>query len=381
MTLRSFILGGLILSAYYPFQAIALPKPIFYEPLETQAPIQGGAVLMNPTKLGSGKFGEAALLERRTLNLLKEPNSNEENAWILLNGASANGTLIELPPQGEARQVVDQLSPEKIYCFSVYARATSENSAKIALSWDGAIPDNRQQFSLTQEWKRIWISGKTMEGSATVSLIGINGSIEIERPQFEAGGSVPTSYITGDMRGVSGLIWRPTEREFDQNHGSVSFWIKADWVGETLSTSVMLFRSFHEYMDEWKEMPSVITLNIWALDPEARDWRYAINLRVADKNLKESALSVPLEHLKKDWNHIALTWDFSDQKSGRISLYINGVQVGALNNLVTNGMESAAEVAFGQGVGGYLDGWLDEVRIYADELSSEDIKALSEGKE
>ena len=128
-------------------------------------------------------------------------------------------------------------------------------------------------------------------------------------------------------------------------------------------------------------MPSVITLNVWALDPEARDWRYALNLSVVDRNLKNHALSVPLHYLTKDWNHIALTWDLSDPKGGRASLYINGEQAGALNGLVTGGMETASEVAFGQGVGGYLDGWLDEVRVYANELSAEDVKTLSSGKE
>lgn len=368
--LSIFAVGGLSLAPLF-----ALPEPVFHELLDTTQPVQANTTLMNPTTLGDGKIGMAALLERRTLNLLKELGE----AWILLDGASVQGSLLRLPAKGEARQVVEQLDPDKIYCFSIYARSVSAKPAKIALSWDGASQDNREEFSLTSEWKRVWVSGKTLEGAATVTMTGLEGEAEVERPQFEAGGSVPTTYITGEMRGVSGLIWHPSEGEFDQTRGSVSFWMKGDWVGETLSTSIMMFRSFHEYKEDWKEMPSVITLNVWALDPEARDWRYALNLSLVDKNLKNHALSVPLHYLTKDWNHIALTWDLSDPKGGRASLYINGEQVGALNALVTGGMESASEVAWGQGVGGYLDGWLDDVSVYASELSGEDVKTLSKG--
>lgn len=369
--------AGLLLAA----PLYALPEPIFYEPLDTLKPVQPNTTLMNPTELGEGKIGAAVLLERRTLNLLKAPGTESKDAWMLLNGASFNDSVLKLPASGEARQTVSSLSPDKIYCLSVYARSSSAQSAKISLGWDGSVPDNRQEFTVGRDWKRVWVSGETVEGSATVIMTAVEGAVEIERPQFEMGGSVPTSYITGDMRGVSGLVWRPTEGEFDPTRGSISFWMKADWVGETLSSSVMLFRSFHEYKEEWKEMPSVITLNVWALDPDARDWRYAINLGIVDKKLKSHALSVPLQHLKKGWNHVALTWDFSDPKGGRATLYINGEQVGALNNLVTSGMEPASEVAFGQGIGGYLDGWLDEARVYSTELSAEDVKTLAEGKE
>lgn len=359
----------------------AVPEPVFYEPLDTLKPMQPNTTLMNPTELGEGKIGAAVLLEHRTLNLLKASGTEPKDAWMLLNGANFNGSVLKLPASGEARQTVSSLSPDKIYCLSVYARSSSDQAAKISLGWDGSVPDNRQEFTVDRDWKRVWVSGETVEGSATVIMTAVEGAVEIERPQFEMGGSVPTSYITGDMRGVSGLVWRPSEGEFNQTRGSVAFWMKGDWVGETLSASIMLFRSFHEYKEEWKEMPSVITLNVWALDPEARDWRYALNLSITDKNLQRQTLSVPLGQLSKGWNHIALTWDLSDQANGRVTLYINGEAVGSLDHLVTNGMDSATEVAFGQGVGGYLDGWLDETRVYSTELTAEEVKALAEVQE
>ncbi|MBE2204318.1 MAG: LamG domain-containing protein [Chthoniobacterales bacterium] len=367
-------------------------EPIFRESLDAATPEQGNVKLLTPTAVGDGRVGGAVLLERRTENLLREVSlqSPATDAWILLDGGTIQQGHLTLPEGAAARQVIPSLETkiagvkaEGIYCFSLSARAAKGDTARIALSWDGAETESVKEFTVGREWQRIWIAARNGagSGSTTVTVRGVEGTVDVEKPQFEEGGTVPTSFLDSEVRGVSGLVWMPEENAFDQNKGTISFWIKPEWAGETMTGAKTLFQSSREELPDWKEMKSVIVLNAWLTRPEANDWQYGLNLRITDKALKSTSLSVPLHELTKDWHHIALTWDLSNPQDGRAAIYIDGELRASDDQIHSSGMEPATAVFFGQGGGGYLDGWLDEARIYNVELSANDVKVLSEAKE
>ena len=233
---------GLVLAlvgAMSPSQVSAAPEPKFYEPMESLKGVSPGATLDSPSALGEGRVGQAVLLERRTENLLKDAalaNSGAKD-WIRLGGATlADGKLL-LPQGAVARQVVGGLEADKRHCFSVFARAKT-GTAKLAVEWGGSADPNRREFDLGTDGKRVWVSGKSVGGSGTPTLTSVAGTVEIEKPQFEARASFPTSFLASGKRGVSGLSWKGTEALFNATEGTASFWIKPNWTGETSDESV-----------------------------------------------------------------------------------------------------------------------------------------------
>jgi len=377
------------IAAYFSMAALVFAAdPILYEPLDNAKPLTPAVQLETPTMFGPGKIGEAVLLESRTQNLLGDADLSQAGspAWILMDGAEHPAGQLVIPTGAAVRQVVSDLKDSKFYCFSVYARSKTDKPARLSLGWDGAPTDGVREFAMTSEWTRIWVSGKLDQpGSSTVTIRGLEGVAQVERPQFEASGSVPTSYFVGDdstpIRGVSGLVWRPGDGEFNPIQGTVSFWFKPDWAGETMNGGKTLLLIGGDEEKPFTERTSMIMLCAWLTDRDATDWQYGINLTISDRKGKRYGLTVPANDLTKDWHHLAIAWNLADKANGRVAIYIDGEQRSSSDGLQTDGMEDALKVAFGQGLGGYLDGWLDEVRIYKEELPAAEIQKLSKGKE
>ncbi len=377
-----------LLSAAVFLAAPVLPapaaEPIFHEALETTTPTGPNVTLQAPSAIGEGRFGSAALLEARTLNHFSNAalHTAAPESWILMGGALLREGQLVLQKGSLARQVVDGLTPGGLYCFSLVAASTDGRPARFTLDWDGADADNTEEFEVTsKEPVRFWVSGKAMGGSATATVRGVSGSASITQPQFEAGGTHPSSFIEKGPRGVSGLTWKPGEGEFNLTQGSASFWVKPLWAGGTFSSAKTLFAAANDPETDWKEARSAVILNAWLLDPSRRDWGYALVLRITDRNRKSEVLSAPIHDLTPEWHHVAITWNFSDPENGRAAIYLDGAVVTQADRVACEGLEDANSVAFGQGQGGYLGGWLDEARTYKTELGAEEIQQLSRGEE
>ncbi|MCC7518276.1 MAG: LamG domain-containing protein [Verrucomicrobiae bacterium] len=358
--------------------AMAAPEPKFYEPMDSIKAVSSGASLDAPTALGEGRVGSAVLLERRTENLFKDAAFADANSrdWIRLGGAQiANGAL-KLPQGAMTRQVVGGLEAGKLYCFSVFARASS-GSGKLAVEWAGGVEPNRREFDLTSEWKRVWVFEKSVGGSATATLTAVRGGIEIEKPQFEYGASFPTSFLAVGKRGVSGLIWKSDEPLFSATEGTVSFWIKPNWFGETSDQAMSLFCMMKDPSEVWNKSKSSIQFNAWILDPSFKDWRYAMNLIVSDAKGAQKSLTIPLQELAPGWHLLILTWNLNKAGEGRIAIYVDGEARASADQLALQGLDGPTWMAVGQRMGGYLDGWLDEVRIYDRELDAATVRELS----
>lgn len=369
-----------LVSALSSSQVFAAPEPKFYEPMESLKGVSPGAMLDSPSALGEGRVGQAVLLERRTENLLKDGTLANPSAkdWIRLGGATlADGKLL-LPQGAVARQVVGGLEADKRHCFSVFARAKA-GTAKLAVEWGGSAEPNRREFDLGTDAKRVWVSGKSVGGSVTPTLTSVAGTVEIEKPQFEARASFPTSFLASGKRGVSGLSWKGTEPLFNATEGTASFWIKPNWVGETSDDGMSVFFMMKDPSENWNKSKSSLQLNVWQLDPAFHDWRYAMNLVVSDQQGVQKSLSVPTQDWTPGWHHLALAWNLGKAGEGRVVIYVDGEARATAEHLALQGMEGPAWMAFGQGLGGYLDGWLDEVRVYDRELDAGAVKELSRG--
>lgn len=376
----SLVLGVILALAPLarPLALQAAPEPKFYEPLESLRAISPGATLGAPSAQGEGRVGQAVLLERRTENHFRDAEWNNPNSkeWIRLNGAKISNGRLELSRGAMARQVVENLEAKKLYCFSVYARAKS-GSAKLVIEWSGSEEPNRREFDLGTEGKRVWVFGRSVGGSGTATLTSAEGAIEIEKPQFEDRISFPTSFLASGKRGVSGLTWKSGEALFDATEGTASFWIKPNWIGETSDNGMSLFFLMRDPSEAWNKARSAIQLNVWVTDPSLRDWQYAVNLRVSDQKGDQKSLMVPLQDWTPGWHHLAVVWNLRKSGDGRVILYVDGEARASADHLPLQGMEGPTWMAFGQGLGGYLDGWLDEVRVYDRELDAAAVRELS----
>lgn len=289
--------------------------------------------------------------------------------------------MMVVPQGGMLRQVTPSLTAEKLYCFSVYARAAGAGAARLSLEWGGSEESNLKEFEVAKEWKRMWVAGRSLGGAATPTVKGLAGRVEIERPQFETGSTFPTSFIVKGPRGVSGMVWRGegTAPLFNATQGTVSLWIKPNWAGETADTGFSIFAMHRDPEEDWKTAHSAMILNAWLLKPTAKDWQYALNLTIGDQDGKQKGFSIPAQELKPEWHHIAIVWNLVELGKSLVAVYLDGKQALRNESLPLQGMEGIRQVTFGRSGGGYLDGWLDEVRIYDQALGEDAIRELAKG--
>ncbi len=360
-------------------RAGAAPEPVFYEPMESNKACTPGARIDNPTTMGEGRFGKAALLERRTENMLKDTELDGGGAtpWILLNGARLDGGKLTLPSKGTARQVVEGVKDGALHCFSVYARAVG-GTGRIALSWEGGGMPVRKEADLSSDWTRLWIAGRTTGGAVTLTLQSLSGTLEVEKPQFEMGTGFPTEFLARGIRGVSGVIWQGSQPLFNAIQGTVSFWFKPNWAGQISDNGISLFCLKHNPEDVSQQASSSISISAWLKDKEAHDWRYAICIVARDQGKNEKQIIIPAQDLAPGWHHLAMAWNFAKVGEGRLTVCLDGEVRATADRLTLNGMEGPQWVSFGQNGGGYLDGWLDEARIYDQELDAAFIHKLSQ---
>ncbi|MBI4025745.1 MAG: LamG domain-containing protein [Verrucomicrobia bacterium] len=385
-TINLLLAGGL---TSFLLNAAELPKPVFYENMDTLKTETGDAALNTPSKLDAGKTGDAVLLERRTENLFAEATlpAKDSKVWILLTGAAwesydgdekeIEGQVV-LPAGGIVRQRVEGLKEGKLYCFSTHLYPVKGGSGKVSMEWSGSEESNAREFEVPKEGKRCWVWGRCLGGSAVATLKCVAGKVKMDRPQFERGSTFPTSFVAKGPRGVSGLIWKGAAPLFNANQGAVSFWIKPLWgAGEMSDDGQSLFAIRKDPEENWKTAHSAITLGAWLLDPKHQDWQYALTLMINDKNVVQHQLSAPLHDFKGEtWHHVAVSWDLSQKGKSWVALYVDGEETTRADQLALEGMDGISHVAFGRHLGGYLDGWLDEVRIFDRALDKNAIAEL-----
>lgn len=370
--------------------AAELPKPLFSESLDTLQPGTPNTTL-TATALGPGKFAQAVLIERATINLLAAadfPNAIG-GVWKSELGVAweASETRIDgqegamrIPSGGILRQTIEKLKPGVTYSFSVYARSADGKPAKLALEWEGSEEKEVKEGEVGRDWQRFWVGGRALGGNATPTIRGLTGTTLVERPQFEAWGPLPSSYVRKGPRRVGGLVWKSLPGAaplLDGSQGTVSFWIKPLWAGQTTDQIAGIFSAYHDPSEPWKTARSAMAVRAYLGKPDAKDYRYSMTLTVRDQEGTARIFSIPAQGLTAEWHHLAFSWNFLKLGEAWVAGYLDGRQAFRSGIPGLRGMKGFHQIAFGDPEGISLEGWLDEVAIYGVALDESAIRQLA----
>ncbi len=118
-----------------------------------------------------------------------------------------------------------------------------------------------------------------------------------------------------------------------------------------------------------KASDTTVAGHYWTLGALRRRLRFRLKANGQTSTLVAYVNATP----RQAWYHVAATYD-----GAAMRLYLNGVEVGRLAKSGSINVNPSVPVSMGggpQGVG-YLHGALDDVRLYADALTLDDIKAI-----
>lgn len=389
--IQAVVCGGAFWGGALGFAGAAeLPKPLFSESLDTLQPGAPDATL-SATALGPGKFAQAVLIERAAINLLAAADfpGVDAGVWRLENGVTRTTSetrldgqegAMRIPSGGILRQTVGRLKPKTAYCFSVYARSADGKPAKFALEWEDSEEKEVKEGEVGRDWQRFWVGGRALGGNATPTIRGLSGTVLVERPQFEAWGPLPSSYVLKGLRRAGGLVWKSTSITaplLDGSQGTFSFWIKPLWAGQTTDLIADLFSAFHDPSEPWKTARSAMAFRAYLGKPDAKDWRYSMTLTIRDQEGTTRIFSIPAQGLTPEWHHLAISWNFSNPGEAWVAGYLDGRQAFRSEASGLRGMKGFHQIAFGDPEGASLGGWLDEVAIYGVALDAEAIQQLA----
>lgn len=370
--------------------AAELPKPLFSESLDTLQPGTPNTTL-SATALGPGKFAQAVLIERAATNLLAAADFPNVigGAWKSEHGVvwEASETRIDgqkgamrIPSGGILRQTVGRLKPKTAYCFSVYARSADGKPAKFALEWERSEEKEVKEGEVGRDWQRFWVGGRALGGNATPTIRGLSGTVLVERPQFEAWGPLPSSYLLKGSRRAGGLVWKSVPGAaplLDGSQGTFSFWIKPLWAGQTTDLIADLFSACHDPSEPWKTARSAMAFRAYLGKPDAKDYRYSMTLTIRDQEGTSRIFSIPAHDLTAEWHHLAISWNFSNPGEAWVAGYLDGRQAFHSGIPDLRGMEGFHQITFGDPESASLGGWLDEVAIYGVALDESAIRQLA----
>ncbi|NIQ91673.1 MAG: DUF2341 domain-containing protein, partial [Deltaproteobacteria bacterium] len=143
-----------------------------------------------------------------------------------------------------------------------------------------------------------------------------------------------------------------TSNGFSTQAGTIDFWIKPNWNGNDNAEHALYIHQETDWDTNaiWIKKENDNTLRFWVADASASDYR-----------LKYTDIS---GWIANEWHHITVSWD----PSLTLKMYLDGGEITPTSyDQGTPGLPSALGATFTlggySGVGGELDGILDEVRI------------------
>jgi len=114
--------------------------------------------------------------------------------------------------------------------------------------------------------------------------------------------------------------------------------------------------------------------NVWDFRTSSTGKLAAFLFDISNDGYIGREFSTPLTNRENQWIHVTMTYDGSKTIAG-IKLYLDGVQVDDTDMAdgVYDGMESTGAVEIGRSIRSYGRGLVDDVRIYAKELSAYEV--------
>ncbi len=190
-------------------------------------------------------------------------------------------------------------------------------------------------------------------------------------------GVMEGAYMAGDMCGMpnSALAFNMVDRSYVRvDAGPLS---NAPGHAEQLTLALWVSSSIREGMR--------ILVDKYDVHAPTKEFRLALNegrplfwWSGAEGDAEDPSDSVesPVRLERNEWSHIAVTFD-----EGRVTLYVNGVEVEEASSKVDSIVEGGAVFY----VGGNFDGWddtffngkIDDVRVYTRALDEEAVAALA----
>lgn len=340
-----------------------------------------------------GKIGKGLLFERRTVNLISNPDfsSSLEN-WIeigsphhleedsslrrykeIFYGKTLDAGCAEVDENNYLRQVVTKLKTGEWYCLSFYAK-TSSPEANIEIKVDEITKEDK----VFSEYKRVVVPFKATRESSTITIKGKGKEkIIIDGVQLESKKTFPSSFIKEKQRNGQSIKVKVTEQTFNLMEGSIALWFKPQWIGET-STACRLFG----WGDREKRRRGSLSVHCW---PEKglsnHSWRNRI-LHIHWKEGKGMAVKgTPLTELEPDtWHHLVANWKINPEGLSLLTLYLDG-ELSGKKEVNWGKAELPSYFHIGSWKGGYADGIIDEVYIFNKALSLEEVETLYQLKE
>ncbi len=340
-------------------------------------------------ELQPGKFGSAYRIERRLeLNLIKNPTfaSGNTGEWITVGAPLINNqgrsekNSVMIDSSNYLRQIVPDIKPDKMYCFSIYGKGTGNLMIKMksASAKESAI------LALTSDYQRLSL-GMKAEGTEITITVLTDGKAVVDDAQLEGDKTFPASFTPKPppARSVECVTISLNEQNFNANEGSVACWVNLDAPGAVYGGhSCNIFAVADDLSKKYKDQRNLLNLYAWVKRGE-KNWKNSITGRFSDKN-GESAEFIGLNVdtvQSKVWNHFIYTWKIRPDGNSEVHFYLNGKEAGNKLDMQLGEFGLPAKMQIGYADGGYLDGLMDEFYIFNRMLNAEEAKILEEMKQ
>ncbi len=347
----------------------------YYQGCESLKPSMEGEQVHPDPALQSGKIGRAFLIERRTVNLVADPDfaGQPKDAWLLIGqpaqmekGGSAGPGCCAVTAADYVRQVVSGLTEGRLYCFSVYAR-TDEGGALSLAAKCGGTRQEAPARALGGAYSRVHLSFVAGAAVATLTIRGASEKkVVVDAVQLEEGKSWPASFLpdTGKMRGCDWVDIPP--RAFNPTKGSVAFWVKPQWLGETGMGGLGFFAAFKDPNLGWAAQRSMLSVGAYT-NPQKKGWENGLNINLKDKAGNAMGYTVEFDERFQpkpgEWLHVVVTWDLPTGADSVSRCFVNG-RPAAEKRFRCESFEPAASVYMGYVSGAYADALMDEFALF-----------------
>jgi hypothetical protein len=356
----------------------------YYNGCESLTPYYPGENVHPDPILQPGKIGKAFLIERRTVNMIANPDFDSDgNSWLLIgqpeilsNGGFASPKSCAVTNADYIRQVIPGLKEKTLYCLSIYAR--SPDGGGLDLSMNSGSLERLQTEPLPNEYTRIKLPFIAHAEVGTATIKSTTGKrVIVDGVQLESGKSWPASFFAaaGTQRSGEWVDIPATPQTYNPSRGTVAFWLKPQWIGE-VDSGMAFFSAFENPNRGWHDQKSVFLIQAY-VNPKEKDWHNSIIISMKDKFGREMEYRIPLgeKFRANEWFHCAVTWDIIPGRESVSTLYINA-QKNAEKHFLSDGMQQPACVFMGYAAGAYADALMDEFYIFSRPLTEEEVCEL-----
>jgi len=300
----------------------------------------------NYARFPSGKFGRGLLIEGTKQNILTYSEQLNHANWAATNvtvganttetldpaGGSTAEKLTAIAANGDLTQNIATAIGTDDGCFSIWLKAQTQSTTGITLyikDSTGATLAS-QDCTITTQWVRYSAAynspGNNANNWRVVIEMNTNGDIlygwgaqlEVGAHRRFASGYVKTTTAAA-ARSNESCYWNITENlEFGALEGTVSFWIKPEWLyNEGGGAGGDPVRMLLNVVDSSGGTVLEITRNASS--------QIVATFYAPDGTTTVSATAAATLVTQNIWAHIVLTWDLT--QSNMVKLYINGALV------------------------------------------------------